>query len=378
LNQEFDYIIAGAGAAGLSLALYILEEPALKDKQVLILDKHVKNSNDRTWCFWQKEFSPFDKILHASWDELYFHSPVFSKVLEIQPYRYKMLRSRDFYEFCLGKIKESKNFSFVQDDIKEMMADGTVICQGQTFKGKYIFNSAFVSIPKTTGKHHLLQHFTGWFVKSPEAIFDPQRPVLMDFRIDQKGDCRFMYVLPKNEHQALVEYTIFSDSLLEEAEYKAALETYCREVLKLDSYEIEETEYGVIPMTNEPIPKTQSGHVINIGTAGGHTKASTGYTFAFIQKKCRKIAANLADNKLPLDGLDSKFDKYLLYDSIFLRVLSEKNFPAWRVFSELFEKLPPKTVFDFLDENTSLLTDIRVMNSTHIPTFLKAALKEVL
>lgn len=377
MNQEFDYIIAGAGASGLSLALYMLEEPALKNKQILILDKYAKNSNDRTWCFWQKEKSPFDQILHASWNELFFHSPVFSKVLEIQPYHYKMLRSRDFYRFCFRKIKESKNITFVQEEILEINEDGTVICESQTFKGSFVFNSAFVAIPKTEGKHHLLQHFKGWFIKSEKPVFDPNRPVLMDFRIDQKGDCRFMYVLPKNEYQALVEYTIFSANLLQEEEYEFALEKHCLEELKLESYEIEETEYGVIPMTNEPIPKKQSGCVINIGTAGGHTKASTGYTFAFIQKKCRKIASNLAENKLPLESLDSKFDKYLLYDSIFLRVLSEKNFPAWRVFSELFEKLPPKTVFDFLDENTDLLTDIRVMNSTHIPTFLKAALKEI-
>lgn len=377
MNQEFDFIIAGAGAAGLSLALYILEEPALKEKRVLILDKELKISNDRTWCFWQKEASPFDDILHSSWDELYFHSPAISKVLEINPYRYKMLRSRDFYGFCFEKIKESKNITFIQTEINEIKADGTVICKDQTFKGKYVFNSAFVSIPKTEGKYHLLQHFKGWFIKSNEPVFNPQRPVLMDFRIDQKGDCRFMYVLPKNRYESLVEYTIFSENLLGQEEYESALEKYCREELKLDSYQIEETEFGVIPMTNEPIPKIQSGQVINIGTAGGHTKASTGYTFAFIQKKCRKIASNLAENRLPLENLDNKFDKYLLYDSIFLRVLSERSLPAWRVFNDLFQKLPPKTVFDFLDENTDLWTDIKVMNSTHIPTFLKAAVKEI-
>ena len=377
MNQEFDYIIAGAGASGLSLALYMLEEPALKNKRILILDKHAKNSNDRTWCFWQKEASPFDHILHASWDELYFHSPVFSKVLEIQPYRYKMLRSRDFYGFCFGKIKESKNITFLQEEIKEIKDDGTVICEGRTFKGSYVFNSAFVTIPKTEGRHHLLQHFKGWFIKSDEPVFDPHRPVLMDFRIDQKGDCRFMYVLPKSRYEALVEYTIFSGNLLGQEEYENTLEAYCRDVLNLEKFEIVEKEYGVIPMTNEPISKTQSGNVINIGTAGGHTKASTGYTFAFIQKKCRRIATNLAENELPLEGLDSRFDKYLLFDSIFLRVLTENNIPAWRVFNDLFEKLPPKTVFDFLDENTDLLTDIKVMNSTHIPTFLQAALKEI-
>ncbi|GAB3824620.1 hypothetical protein GCM10028895_33210 [Pontibacter rugosus] len=37
--QHYDYIIAGAGAAGLSLLCYLLEEPALRQKKILLLDR---------------------------------------------------------------------------------------------------------------------------------------------------------------------------------------------------------------------------------------------------------------------------------------------------------------------------------------------------
>ena len=52
--MKYDFIIAGAGCAGLSLLYRILQEPALQNKSVLIIDKDTKNSNDRTWCFWEK------------------------------------------------------------------------------------------------------------------------------------------------------------------------------------------------------------------------------------------------------------------------------------------------------------------------------------
>ena len=52
--KPFDYIIAGSGAAGLTLAYMLLENEYTK-KKLLIIDKDLKENNDRTWCFWQKE-----------------------------------------------------------------------------------------------------------------------------------------------------------------------------------------------------------------------------------------------------------------------------------------------------------------------------------
>ena len=52
-KTHYDYIIIGAGAAGLMLANAIANDSYFQDKTVLLLDKDPKNSNDRTWCFWE-------------------------------------------------------------------------------------------------------------------------------------------------------------------------------------------------------------------------------------------------------------------------------------------------------------------------------------
>jgi lycopene beta-cyclase len=51
--QKYDFIIAGGGLAGLSLAYY-MNQTVLREKSILIIDQDTKTKNDRTWCFWEK------------------------------------------------------------------------------------------------------------------------------------------------------------------------------------------------------------------------------------------------------------------------------------------------------------------------------------
>ena len=94
----------------------------------------------------------------------------------------------------------------------------------------------------------------------------------MDFRVHQDHGTTFAYVLPFNETKALVEYTLFTKTLLEQEQYDAGLKNYLTEILKLENYTVSHTEFGVIPMTNRKF-EFQNNGVLNIGTAGGQTKA---------------------------------------------------------------------------------------------------------
>lgn len=374
--SHYDYIIAGAGASGLSLLCYLLQQPNLTHRKILLLDAEKKDKNDKTWCFWQVGKSPFESCIKHSWDKMYFHSPKFSALLSIAPYRYKMLNSLDFYEHCLNKMTQNPQVTFCQEKVLDIQTNGTVITTQQSYKGEYVFSSIPAEIPRLPNKHYLLQHFKGWFIETKQPIFD--QPTLMDFRVAQQGDCRFMYVLPTSPTSALIEYTAFSKQVLPEAEYDAALEKYITQQLGITQYNIVHTEFGVIPMTNAPFESQKSEKVIQIGTLGGYTKASTGYTFSFIQKKCRSIAENLAQNLPPLHRFTALTNnKYYLYDSIFLRVLSECDYPPYQVFVDMFSKLPTALCLRFLDEETNLLEDLRVMNSVDKITFIKAAMHEI-
>ena len=375
--QEYDYIIAGAGAAGLSLLCYLLDEPTLQQKKILLVDREKKRANDRTWCFWQIEEGPFESCLRHQWQHLHFYSAGFSSLLDISPYRYKMLESASFYDFCWTKASAAANVTLVEDEILSIDPNGKVLGRKAYYQAAYVFNSAKFNIPKHERYHSLVQHFKGYFIKSKAEAFNPATPTLMDFRVKQQNDCRFVYVLPVNRQEALIEYTGFSPAPLTQQQYDIELKHYIAQYLQLSEYEITHTEYGIIPMTNAPFKSKESAQVINIGTAGGATKASTGYTFSFIQRQCAAIARNLAAGKAPLYNSTAFKGKYRLYDSTFLRVLSEKKHPAWQIFEDMFRKLPTATILKFLNEDSTFLEDLQVMHAVDKSTFLKAAIKEL-
>ena len=62
-NKRFDIIICGGGAAGLLLANALSNETAFKHLHIAIIEKEEKNTNDRTWCFWEEG--------EGKWDEIY-------------------------------------------------------------------------------------------------------------------------------------------------------------------------------------------------------------------------------------------------------------------------------------------------------------------
>jgi lycopene beta-cyclase len=73
---SYDYIIAGAGGAGLSLLHYLMEAPSLASKSILVIDKSFQKTNDRTWCFWDKNISSFENLVKNRWDTISIHAGV--------------------------------------------------------------------------------------------------------------------------------------------------------------------------------------------------------------------------------------------------------------------------------------------------------------
>lgn len=374
MKKDFDYIIAGSGCAGLSLAVRIAGSKELAGKKVLIVDKQPKNQNDRTWCFWEEGEGLFESIVHKSWQQIEVGNSFLRKQLDIRPYRYKLIRGIDFYDHCLKILKTNSNFSFEFGDIESVFQTGITL-NGREITADYVFNSIWEKPELGKSQFWLLQHFEGIYIKTASSSFNPKKAMLMDFDTPQIDGTTFFYVLPFSETEALIEYTLFSPSLLNRKEYQSALKNYIAKKLDIQDYEVVHSENGVIPMTNYKFPISES-NIINIGTAGGMTKGSSGYTFRYIQKHSVALVDALSNGgSLEKASIVSK--RHQFYDSVLLNILHNKTIPGDQIFMTLFKYNNAGKVFKFLDNETSLVEELNIISSLPTLPFSRAAIKQL-
>jgi lycopene beta-cyclase len=373
--HDFDYIIAGGGLAGLSLAYHMAQSSLLIDKTLLIIEKEDKNQNDRTWSFWETDKSPFESIVWKQWD-LISNTYAGKTTLEpIAPFKYKTIRGIDFYNFVHQAIAQHPAISYQKAAVTYIDEhEGNVITTEGLFHANMVFDARFnvneLFIPQRY--HDLKQHFYGQRIRANKPIFKPDAVTYMDMSIRQHEGLRFMYILPESETEALVEFTIFSENLLINEEYAIELQKYLYQLTK-DQHEVLEEEFGIIPMTNYPFAQPQNTNYLKIGSAAGFAKPSTGYAFKRTQRYCASIVHQLENGKAPT----IKHSKWFMFmDAVLLRVMKMPKVRSAVVFQQLYENTPMPLLLKFLDEQTNWKETLRVMQAVPIFLFIKATLKE--
>ena len=379
---KFDYIIAGSGCAGLSLLYRILSDPILKKKEVLVIDRAEKSSNDRTWCYWESQKGIFDSIVTHEWKTLEFLTSDFTQRFDLKNYSYKMIRGIDFYNHILSFAKTFKNITFKFEKIEKIQTDNNyafVETEKNKYSSEYVFNSTNLFNPIINTKNSLLQHFEGWVIRTKKPTFNSKIGTLMDFRLNQENGTTFMYVLPTNSNEALIEYTLFSEKVLNKEKYKAELESYIRDYLKIEQYEITHKEFGIIPMSLTKFWRNPNSEerIINIGTAGGFTKASSGYTFQFVQKNSEKIISNLLKGKLPNPKRTFRDKMFEWYDRTVLEVMISGKMSGKEIFSIMFKNLSPEKILAFLGNESKFADEIKIMNIFPKMPFFIAGIKKL-
>ena len=365
MKEKYDYIICGAGLSGLILASRIFEDRFFDDKNILLIDKDLKSSVNKTWCFWETGNSVWKDYIVKSWDTVIFKSKGFKKEKSLQNYSYKMIKSKFFLDSIINKIKQANNFDFFQDEIVDFIeSENNVLVKTKSnqFLANNVFNSCvdINEIKSKTSYPFLLQHFLGWTIETKESVFNEKKATIMDFSIDQKDETRFFYVLPLSDKKALIEFTVFSKDLLKKDEYELELIKYIKSI-KIDKYKIIENEFGVIPMTCYPFERKNTWKILNIGTAGGWTKPSSGYTFKFIEKNTIKLLAHIKKNT-QFSNFKIK-TRHWIYDLIFLDVLYKNNYLGSNLFTKMFSKNPMEKIFMFLDNETSITDELKITAS---------------
>lgn len=372
--KQYDYIFTGAGLSALMTVYKMVVSGKFQNKRILLLDENAKQTNDRTWCFWAEASSIWEPSISKKWDSALFANANFQLNLDLHPYRYSKIQGLDFYNQVWKLISKQENIDFVQEKVLEIEESETIILvksETQSFSCSQLFNSIYnPSLVNLQSKYPLLQqHFVGWFIKTETPVFNPEQATFMDFSVAQKGNTRFIYVLPVSKTEALLEYTLFSKELLSKEEYETEIENYIRQ-LGIRQYQIVEKEYGNIPMTCYPFWKHNTQNVINIGTAGGWTKASTGFTFKNSDKKSTELVSFL-ETQTDFKKFYKK-TKFWFYDLLLLDILDQKNETGAAIFSALFQKGNTQLIFKFLDEETSVWEDLQVIWKCPKGLFIKA------
>ena len=355
--KEFDYTILGGGCAGLSLAYELEIHNKLKEKTLAIIEPRFEYKKDKTWSFWKTTEHNYDDCIKKSWQNFSINTTSSTKFVVCNDFPYQSIDSGLFYKKIITKLKKNKNINFYKN-ISDISLNNT-----------FIFNS----VPSFESKKNLVwQHFMGIEIETIKNTFDEEIMNLMDFDCEQRENVHFFYTLPYDKKTALIETTWLSkmnnDLLMD---YADQLKNYIENQLNIKDYKIKYTEQGAIPLFK--LPNVSEKNRMNIGTAGGMTRLSTGYTFLNIQDHSKFIRRNI-ENINDVKRYEIK-KRYHFLDKIFLKVLS--NYPKKMpdVFFKMFN-CPPENVIKFLSNKSNILQDLSIILS--VPNkwlFIKALLK---
>ena len=351
--REFDYIIIGGGCAGLSLAYELEINNKLNEKTLAVIETREKYKRDKTWSFWKMFEHNFQDCVIKSWNNFTINTSEGFHELTNKSFPYQSINSEKFYKKINSKLNLNPNISFFKN-INEINSENSLV-----------FNSVFEG---ELDKSKLWQHFQGIEIETSKNIFDDEIVNLMDFNCDQRNDVHFFYTLPFSKNKALIETTWLSD--LEDqnlTDYDLQLENYIKNNLGIKNYKINFMEKGAIPLFYPSFNNDEK--TINIGSAGGMTRLSTGYTFLNIQEHSKYIVKNI-DKIEKLRGYNLG-KKYHFLDKIFLRVLKNHPDKMPKIFFEMF-KASSNNVIKFLSNKSNIFEDIRIISRMPKLIFMRA------
>jgi lycopene beta-cyclase len=403
-REEVDVAVVGAGGAGLSVLIHLAaaldrdDVPGVAPSVVLIDPQHRRGS-DRTWCWWDPPLGSGGSVVasagpelagvvHRSWDRLVITDRRRrSHLLDLGPLRYHLVRSSDFYalaERAIARVGARRVLAGV-DEVRDGPGGVVVRAAGREIRARWVLDSR-PGPPFRPARTSWLQHFRGWVVRFPAGSpgapspLDPRIPVLMDFSAPQPAEgTGFGYVLPLDERRALVEYTVFSRHRLPGPDYDRMLRGYLehRWGPRGAAVTVESVEDGAIPMTDAVHRRRVGARVFRIGTAGGATRASTGYTFAAIQRQARAVVGALLAGERP-EPPPAYPARHRWLDSVFLRAMDRGHLDGADYLCDLFTGNPPGRVLGFLDGTSTVGDDVRLALGSPRGPMLRATAEDLL
>lgn len=372
--NTYDYIFSGAGASAGLILLELHRNDMLKDKKVLIIDPESKTSNDKTYCFWaeasESVVAELYDLIEYRWIKT-CNSP--REIQSLSPLQYYQISSISLYQ-TVEKLAIHYDFDRYLGRVERIGSVDNmpyVEVDHLKFQGTLIFDSRPPRFLNTiSGQSHLWQSFSGWRVQLTDAVFDPAVFRMMDFNIPQDRNTQFVYLLPYNDQEALVEVTRFGSEKIKLEEAEKHLDNYIQN--EFGPYQVLATETGCIPMSNAYIESEMQTGVIPIGARNYHIKPSTGYAFKTMFYQAKNIVGSIKEN---LQRPDPEFARHIaekytkskppssrfaFFDALLLWILLHK--PQWGkpVFETLFRSVEVRRILLFLEEKSNIWQEVQI------------------
>jgi lycopene beta-cyclase len=370
--EKLDYLFVGSGTSAILLLLSMEKNGLLNDKKIVIIDPDEKLINDKTFCFWssvsEQQNLLCSHLISKEWKSFRKQNGV----IEVEEsLSYNLVKSIDLYAE-LHRIISNYGIIRSHDSVSllETSSDGVMV---KTNKGTHYSTLVFDSrppqfLPPLPNESHLHQSFYGYFITCENKNLEHESIDLMDFEVAQAYETQFVYVLPFDENNLLVELTRFGKQQINEENAAIILNDYISK--RFGNYTITAIERGVIPMSTAAIHSESHPSIVKIGARSGAIKPSTGYAFKNMMHHAENITDSLlTDSKLVFS---SSTNRYKQYDRLLLKILSDQPHLGKTIFQQLFSKNPTATILSFLDEKTTLKEELKLFSTLPISTFLKA------
>ena len=375
-KYSFDIAVLGAGCSGFQLLHQLSQQPNWLLQKVALFSDGVPQQ--RSWCFWSKEQHSLQHLVKKSWSKIAFKGRDFSKIENVEPYQYHYIPGDTFFNYFHNDfLLQHHNIAVFNNTITSVKSNATgfyVLSDDRKCEIRNVFSSLPPVWENIPANFWLKQHFKGWFIKTEQPVFDDTTLTLMDFSIPQQADTRFIYILPFSNTEALVEMTVFSPAVYPESAYDEVLAAYMKQHFPDIHYVIENTEKGIIPMTDALFSRCGTAGEVLLGTAAGMVKATTGYAFKRITKDSQQLAEDLSYNKKY--RWHTTKGRFRFYDRLLLGIITDEPLRGSLIFEALFRKIPMTTIFRFLDEETSILDEIRLFSQLPFVPFLRQIYKQ--
>ena len=378
MPSDIDLLIVGGGCAGLSLAMHLAHFKQ-RAPRTLILEQRPRYENDRTWCFWGNEKTPFAALSAHQWSAVSVAKADQVVRVECADAAYQMLAAEQFYSAAVRALSKAHRI--------QLQMDSPLLSEPQFNDGRWHFqtsqgacSAAMVvdtrpAAPVSNDAALMWQSFYGQEIDCSQPVFEPGCAELMSFSIASPDRVAFTYVLPISSTRALVEFTVFSVKPQSAQALSADLAAAIEQRVKGAVFAVLRSEQGVLPMGLSPALTALGGHdhtsnYVRVGLFAGAARPATGYAFQRIQRWATDCAARIAGGGSPVAHTK---DPWLLarMDSLFLRVIQRQPQLAPQMFMDIFARVDSQRVIRFLSDQGRLSDYAAIVLALPFKPFLR-------